>query len=1102
VAHPGGEAPRRASGPEGRFYEELLLGGNLFWPWPRPARRDDSPFWGRPWLEIGLDTTGVYGITGGEIPSVVGQPSDGLAMYRGRGRMMSDEPWDDAYQPIPVPILVEDGGDGVFDATDRIVFFGTGLSWWEPEGEVRPAHYTSRYDHTNRYWLTWGGEPGARMEVIDGGLTGAPAMPDSFPARAHLEQEYYWVGAEAPSGWTWFKSYGSSPETLEATFSVPGAGGSGTLRIGYLNTYTKGGGARSTRSTVGTEVYLNGGLVADTSFYTTGQFVLEVPASGFLAGENQLSVKIWRESGSREVFIDWMEAFPQSSYHSGGQLYVPLAWYTESGRRRFDWNGDLEEAYVLFVEEDSTASLVSTSDPGSFEVDVGEVRTARSVWISAGSDLMSPDSLQARSPGRIVGTIDGAQRLFICHPDFYEGALALEEPGVPTAFVTTREVYQEFNGGVTDPQAIRAFLDWAVAQWDPAPMDVVLVGAGSYDVRGFGTDEPCYVPAIYSPSTTSYPLDDYYATLQGSAVPQLAMSRISVLDRQELATIVEKSLAYRSGDATGDWQGRVIGAADDERYPSVPPVYNQWYHTVDMEESLEEYLYARFRPVKCYEIFFDWNEQWRKPEARQDLLDQWSRGAIFLGFLGHGSHDQICDEGLLFLEDADLLQCGRRMCYSFFGSCDVGEFWKPDRSCLSEAVVSVPGGGSITSSGAVAGTIRTDNRDLLQAQMQLMLEPDPMSFASCLLAAKMQAGYGTFTRQYILFGDGTLPPAVPDTGLQAQLTPMRTGEVSTLQGSSPSTGPVSVLAFESARPDTYVTVETNYPIAYNTPFRFRQFLPGVESAQAFYNGSAPAGELELDMFVPVDADTGSLGRVELFGTSAAGGFLQALYPESLAAGTPSWADSTGPDIDMWIRGFRNADHPEVSGQPVLEADLSDSSGINLLSEPGRQLALYIDEVPQYVAGYFTYDPGSSTSGRLEMTLSGLSPGEHLLRLRAADGLNNISYGEMSLTVLEGSGNLLENVFVYPNPCPGAASFNWYQSGAGPVGLEIYTTSGRRVYSRPDVSGSPGYNQLWWDGRDDDGDPVASGSYIYRLSAGGPGDSGTSEESVGIIAVVR
>jgi flagellar hook assembly protein FlgD len=74
-----------------------------------------------------------------------------------------------------------------------------------------------------------------------------------------------------------------------------------------------------------------------------------------------------------------------------------------------------------------------------------------------------------------------------------------------------------------------------------------------------------------------------------------------------------------------------------------------------------------------------------------------------------------------------------------------------------------------------------------------------------------------------------------------------------------------------------------------------------------------------------------------------------------------------------------------------------------------------------------------------------------------------------------------------------------QSGPGPVTLEVFTAAGRKVYSRSGIDGKPGYNQLWWDCRDADGDPVASGSYVYRLTAGA---SGTGEESVGILAIVR
>lgn len=46
-------------------------------------------------------------------------------------------------------------------------------------------------------------------------------------------------------------------------------------------------------------------------------------------------------------------------------------------------------------------------------------------------------------------------------------------------------------------------------------------------------------------------------------------------------------------------------------------------------------------------------------------------------------------------------------------------------------------------------------------------------------------------------------------------------------------------------------------------------------------------------------------------------------------------------------------------------------------------------------------------------------------------------------------------------------------------IRIYTTSGRTIRKIPFII-QPGLNVIDWDGRDDDGDNVANGTYLYRL----------------------
>ena len=56
-------------------------------------------------------------------------------------------------------------------------------------------------------------------------------------------------------------------------------------------------------------------------------------------------------------------------------------------------------------------------------------------------------------------------------------------------------------------------------------------------------------------------------------------------------------------------------------------------------------------------------------------------------------------------------------------------------------------------------------------------------------------------------------------------------------------------------------------------------------------------------------------------------------------------------------------------------------------------------------------------------------------------------------------------------------------------LEIYDVGGRLVRSLVAGRQSIGLHSAAWDGTDADGDPVASGAYLYRFTAGQVRSSG-------------
>jgi hypothetical protein len=73
---------------------------------------------------------------------------------------------------------------------------------------------------------------------------------------------------------------------------------------------------------------------------------------------------------------------------------------------------------------------------------------------------------------------------------------------------------------------------------------------------------------------------------------------------------------------------------------------------------------------------------------------------------------------------------------------------------------------------------------------------------------------------------------------------------------------------------------------------------------------------------------------------------------------------------------------------------------------------------------------------------------------------------------------------HPNPFNPSTQLRFTLSQAGPVTLEIFDLSGRRVASLAEGSVAAGAHVAVWDGTDEAGRPAASGMYLARLTATG------------------
>ena len=135
----------------------------------RPQRGDGRGQSGEPWTvpsrraaKLHVEREGWYRVTKAELLAAGFDPGPVPSTLR----LFADG--------VEQAILVRDGGDGSFDATDAVEFYGVG--------------FESAWDGAHVYWLVSGDRPGLRVETAFGGDAPFPPAPSSFPFTVELRE--------------------------------------------------------------------------------------------------------------------------------------------------------------------------------------------------------------------------------------------------------------------------------------------------------------------------------------------------------------------------------------------------------------------------------------------------------------------------------------------------------------------------------------------------------------------------------------------------------------------------------------------------------------------------------------------------------------------------------------------------------------------------------------------------------------------------------------------------------------------------------------------------------------------------------------------------
>jgi hypothetical protein len=344
-------------------------------------------------------------------------------------------------------------------------------------------------------------------------------------------------------------------------------------------------------------------------------------------------------------------------------------------------------------------------------------------------------------------------------------------------------------------------------------------------------------------------------------------------------------------------------------------------------------------------------------------------------------------------------------------------------------------------------------------------------------------------QKYHLFGDPSMFLADPRGQIRiSSVTPDTLKALSKVTVNGYVTEEGSQAKSESFTGGAFLIVNDARYDSVNTggPGFYKQFGPRIFKGEI----SVDAGQLSGEFIVPksIRYHDQPTGRVTLYAWNESGSGDALGYVDTLlfTGSQSNLSDDAGPDIKLFFNGqeeFRDGDM--VKTNPLLIARLYDESGINLTQEVGHKIDITLDnQQPRDITSFFAYDRDSYSEGQLNYHLEDLSNGDHHLKLQAWDNLNNPTSSEISFQVVESAGLVLHNVVNYPNPFSDETNFTFKLLGAAldtDVKIKIYTVTGRLIRSIEHIAPPvDGFNYYPWDGRDDDGDLIANGVYLYKV----------------------
>ena len=1088
------------------------------------------------WFRFAVEKTGVYKISRDFLVSLGINMNNtdprNLKIFGHGGRMaplLNSTLYENDLTENAIQVIGEQ--DGVFDANDYILFYAEGVDQWNEESQT----HVNLYENQAYYYITTSNSLGKRISNASQ-PTGAPTMNfNTYEGYYSFEKDIINLGR---FGRKWFGDTFGIQNAIDYPFVIPniitGSNIDVVVTTAAISFNSSSFGIQINNQNIGTISHNPIGNSSTSNTFSEGFFSTSFPA------QTEVNLRLnYNNNGvpNARGYLNYIILKTQENLRGNGKQYVfkNNQMGSNIGIGQFDITNassilevwDVTDRYNIFTYKNNGQQNFN------FKINLGEVRAYLVVDsndflipISIPNPKVNNQNLKGTILNNAQGQFQDLDYLIITAPAFENEAERLAQfhrnfAQLNVKVVTTDKIYHEFSSGKQDIAAIRNFIKYIyfnASQPNNRLRYVNLFGHASFDYKNRVPNNTNVVPIFHSLVSNS-PLssimsDDFYGMmdpneglLNNANGLDIAVGRMLFTTVNQAKDMVNKVLDYHDPASFGRWRNNILLLSDDVDIPSDASIQS---NLDDLGDTLaEEKPFYNIKKIHLDSYVQETSSGGQRyPKAKEELLDALQQGVLVFNYFGHGNEDGLTGERIFEKLDAQNINNPFRYPLIVTVTCEFARFDNPYRISGGELTYTNPKGGAVgmvTTTRLITVGSGIAINDAFASSLYGYNTDESITISEALRRAKNNYNVATYMVFYL--GDPALKLANPKIDIKlTHINDLPIGQVNdTLKA-------LSFMKFKGE-----VTLENGQRIEnYNGKVSLEVFDKNVQRStlnndiersglvimnfetlgNTIFRGNATVenGVFEISFVVPTDIriPVGN-GKVSFYAQrnqpmleNQTGANLDILVG-GINENAP--ADNTPPTVKLYMNDETFISGGITNESPVFLAYLEDENGINTAGGIGHDIIAIIDgdeSNPLILNDFYETELNNFRKGIVRFPLRNLSLGLHTIFFRAWDVYNNPITAEIQFLVVGDEGITITNVLNYPNPFVSYTQF-WFTHNKPfeplEVQVQIFTVTGKIVKTINQTVTTDGFlsRDIAWDGRDDFGDKIGKGVYVYKLT---------------------